>query len=63
MITVPWVNWDTVLASLRVMGWGMAGIMVTALAFWGAIVMLRRAFPPRGATGETPPGSRADERA
>lgn len=62
-MTVPWVSWDTVLASLRVMGWGMAGIMTTALAFWGAIVLLRRAFPPGGETGETPPDPRADKQA
>ncbi|MDI6824851.1 MAG: hypothetical protein QME93_08640 [Bacillota bacterium] len=53
------INWDTVLASLRVMGLGMAGIMLTALSFWGAIAILRRAFPPR--PGEGSP--RSDEHA
>ncbi|MEW6398420.1 MAG: hypothetical protein AB1503_04550 [Bacillota bacterium] len=51
MTAVAWINWDTVLASLRVTGLGMAGIMLTALAFWGAIVILRRAFPPRPSGG------------
>lgn len=56
---VAWADWDTVLASLRVMGAGMAGIMLTALAFWGAIALLRRVFPPGPETGEHPPDGQA----
>ncbi|MEW5935759.1 MAG: hypothetical protein AB1816_19430 [Bacillota bacterium] len=59
MRAVAWINWDTVLASLRVMGLGMAGIMLTALAFWGAIAILRRAFPPRPGEGSPRSGQHA----
>lgn len=52
-----WIDWGTVKASLRVMGLGMAGIMATALAFWVAIVGLRRAFPPSGAGDQEADGA------
>ncbi|MEW6545468.1 MAG: hypothetical protein AB1446_00935 [Bacillota bacterium] len=50
---MAWIDWGTVVASLRVMGLGMASIMLAALAFWGAIVVLRRAFPPAPQAPET----------
>ena len=52
-MTAVGINWENVLASLRVMGLGMGGIMLTALAFWGAIAALRRAFPPSPGEGGT----------
>jgi len=41
------VNTEVVLAGLRILGWGMAGILVTTSLFMLLIYVLRRAFPPK----------------
>lgn len=49
-----WLNLPVVTASLRVMGLGMSGVLLTSLAFWGAIIVLRRLFPATGTAGGKP---------
>lgn len=43
---LEWFDQGTVLASLRVLGLGMAGILATSALFMLLTVALRRAFPP-----------------
>ena len=44
---------DVVLAGLKVMGLGMAGILVTTVLFMLLTYVLRRVFPPRPKPEET----------
>ncbi len=38
---------EVVLQGLRILGWGMAGILVTTILFMLLTYLLRRAFPPK----------------
>ena len=46
-------NVDVVLAGLKVMGLGMAGILATTVLFMLLTYVLRRVFPPRPKAEET----------
>jgi hypothetical protein len=47
------LNVDVVLAGLKVMGLGMAGILATTALFMLLAYVLRRVFPPRPKPEET----------
>ncbi len=52
---LAWFPTGNVLAALRVMAWGMAGILATTAAMMLVTMALRRAFP-------APPEPRKEER-
>jgi hypothetical protein len=47
------LNVDVVVAGLKVMGLGMAGILATTVLFMLLTYVLRRVFPPPPKPGET----------
>lgn len=63
---MSWFEIDEVLAGLRILGLGMAGIAVTTSLFILLTYLLRRAFPPKpesepGEGAGRPAGTRSNE--